>query len=64
MLLETGAQNAKLCRARGVSRGDGNIDRRQGMLVQAKGFSCERLMRLRDTAVPKVRVAMLKPNRG
>jgi hypothetical protein len=29
-----------------------------------KDSRARRLMRLRDTAVPKVRVAMLKPNRG
>ena len=41
MLVQTRAQILGLGTARGVARGDGDIDRRQGVLVQTKGLSCK-----------------------
>jgi hypothetical protein len=41
VLFQTGAQFADLGHACRFPGGDGNIDRRQGLLVQAKGFSCQ-----------------------
>ena len=41
MLIEAETQFAQGGRSRGFPGGHGNIDRRQGVLVQAKGFSCE-----------------------
>ncbi len=41
MRIEARAQFRKLCLSRGFSNRDGNIDRRQGVLVQAKGFTGE-----------------------
>ena len=41
MLIETGAQVAALGRSRGFARRDRYIDRRQGVLVQAKRFPCQ-----------------------
>ena len=41
MLVQARAQILGFGVARGVSRGDGDIDRRQGVLVQTEGLSCE-----------------------
>ena len=41
MLVEARAQIAQACSSRGVSRRDGDIDRRQGVLIQPKGLSCK-----------------------
>ncbi len=43
MLIETYAQFIQIRRSRGFSGRHGNIDRRQRVLVQAKGFACETL---------------------
>jgi hypothetical protein len=41
MFVEACAQVAYFSQSRRFSGGDGDIDRRQCVLVQAKGFSCE-----------------------
>ena len=41
MLIEAEAQFAGASRSRRVPGGHGNIDRRQGVLVQAKGLTCQ-----------------------
>jgi hypothetical protein len=41
MLLETGAQIVRRSLSRRLSCRDGDIDRRQGVLVQTKGLSCK-----------------------
>ena len=41
MTLEACAQFLEACQAGRLSSGDGNIDRRQGVLVQAKGLTCK-----------------------
>jgi hypothetical protein len=41
MAIEARAQFLKLGQSRGVPNRDGNIDRRQGVLVHAKGFTRE-----------------------
>ena len=41
MPVQAGTQIAQGCLPRRFAGGDGDIDRRQGVLVQAEGFSCE-----------------------
>ena len=41
MLVQARAQIAQACLSRRLSRRDGDIDRRQGVLVQTKGLSCK-----------------------
>ena len=43
MSVETGAQILRLRMPRGVARRHSDVDRRQSMLVQTKGFPCEAL---------------------
>lgn len=68
MTLEAHAQVLEARQARCVSSGDGNIDRRQGVLVQAKGFSCEAFdavarhggaERARRNAQPQARIGFM-----
>jgi hypothetical protein len=43
VLVQTRAQFARVGLSRRFTCGDGDIDRRQGVLIQTEGFSCEAL---------------------
>jgi hypothetical protein len=43
VLIQTRTQFARAGQTRGISCGDGYIDRREAVLVQTKGLSCEAL---------------------